>query len=516
MSMFKRKGPGKGREHLTPEVIVDKNGVQKVVYKNNNMEKQRDFSQKEENIVYNLETSFSSQESTSEGYVEEIENTIDSLYSIDPITVDSTCLDRVKSMTESQFYDNMHYHDRHIQDLQKKVDFVKNGREALMLSTEILSSSDYNQISQDYAASAIEYDQKRSVIKRYDEDIANAVFNSDSSFKHDEDKYFKIVKDSKTAYDKSQIFANSYQKYQDILKKLNEISQNDEMVSKELISERDEQYNRINEKCVKYIKKGKPEWALGHSGTQRNSEAFPKDVISTPELSGRKMMHIKEIAAMTSSTIEEVSKEYTQRLKGQSPQDVEDTLISMYQDAVIQGEKEWIYTDIETSGTGPLNGQIIEQAIVKNGQTENYRFGVGEFHESGSGTGLSNIHGIYPKDVAGMDTYKDSPDAKRISQMFTNGTKENPVIIVAHHGGSFEDDWFNKNIPGYIQAKIENRVIMIDSKTISKHSMGRNKNRLKDYIEAAGGSYENAHSADADTEMMYRATLDWAKKTRNR
>ena len=480
------------------------------------MEKQRGFSQKEEDIVCNLENSFSSQESINGEYVEEIENTVDNLYSIDPIEVDSGCIDRVKSMTESQYYDNLNYHNQRIQELQKRVDSVKNGKESLMLSAEILSSSDYNQISQDYAASAIEYDAKRSIVKEYDASIENAVFNNDINFKHDEDKYFSMIDDSKMAYDKSQIFAKSYRKYQDILKKLNEISQDDEMLSDDIRSERDEQFNRINEKCVESINKGKPKWALGHSGTQRSNEAFPKEVISTPELSGRKMMHIKELAAMTNNTIEDVSNEYTRRLKGRSPQDVEDTLVSMYQDAVIQKENEWIYTDIETSGTGPLNGQIIEQAIVRNGKTENYRFGVGRFHEAGSGTGMSNIHGIYPKDVAGMDTYRDSSDAKQISKMFTNGTKENPVVIVAHHGGSFEDDWFNKNIPGYIQAKIENRAIMVDSKTISKHSMGRSKNSLKDYIEAAGGNYENAHSADADTEMMYRATLDWAQKTRNR
>ena len=305
-------------------------------------------------------------------------------------------------------------------------------------------------------------------------------------------------------------------RYKDVLKNLGDIAFQDDTISENLIAEKDNQLVRINNEVENAIDKGKPEWALGHSGTQRSSEAFPPDVSAHPDLSGRKMMHIKELAAMTGKTPEQISQEYQRRLSGTSPQDVENTLLSMYSDAVIQGEKDWIYTDIETSNTGPLNGKIIEQAIVKNGKTENYRFGVGKFHETGSGTGMTSIHGISPEDVRGMETYRNSQDAKHIAKMFTSGTKSNPVVIVAHHGGSFEDDWFNKNIPGYIQAKIDGRVVMVDSKTISKHSMKSKKNRLKDYIESAGGSYENAHSADADTEMMYRATLDWAQKTRNR
>ena len=513
MAVFNRKGPGKGREHLTPEVITDKNGVQKVVYKNNTS-RQRDSSH--ESDIYNTDNSFSFQKNDNDGYTDIAEDAVDSLYDIKPMIVNYESLDRIHNMTESQFYENMRHHDDNIENLRHQTSLVKNGKEALALSTKILSSPEYRRAAEDYATSTIDYDEKRQVVQGYEKDIENAVFNNDTSFQHNEKEYFKIVDDAQRSYDQSQILAKSYQEYKDVLKNLGDIARQDDTISENLIAEKDNQLVRINSEVENAIDKGKPEWALGHSGTQRSSEAFPPDVSAHPDLSGRKMMHIKELAAMTGKTPEQLSQEYQGRLSGTSPQDVENTLLSMYSDAVIQGEKDWIYTDIETSNTGPLNGKIIEQAIVKNGKTENYRFGVGKFHETGSGTGMTSIHGISPEDVRGMETYRNSQDAKHISKMFTSGTKSNPVVIVAHHGGSFEDDWFNKNIPGYIQAKIDGRVVMVDSKTISKHSMKSKKNRLKDYIEAAGGSYENAHSADADTEMMYRATLDWAQKTRNR
>lgn len=497
-------GKHKNRGNLVPKNIVDKNGVHTTVYVNPH----KDDVESENKNILSMHNSF-----VSAHHSEDEDDLRDILMDAPEIEID----ENYKNLSNNDVWNTANKHNHNALRLKVQAGKVKDHLEALEMATEIVTSPDYYEVSSSYAAAALDYDEKRKAVKQYEKSIADAVHNADESFleTYDEKEYFSVVQEAQKAYDRSKLLENARNDYQKIIEKLQEkASQSEGLVEeKESLSSN---LDRINGVVNQAAKQGSAEWAAGHGGTQRNSQPFPPAVTETPALRGQKMMHIRELAAMTGRTEEQVSQDYLVRLNSMNPQGVEDALKSMYRDAVIKGEDNWVYTDIETSGMGPLNGRIIEQAIAHKGECKNYRFNVDNYHKAGSGTGLSNIHGIHPDDVAGKKTFAHSEQARRIGNILTSGSKKDPIILAAHHGGSFEDDWFNKNVPGYIKAKIERRLIMVDTKTIAKHSMNIKNNSLKGYIEAAGGDYENAHTADADTLMMYQATKDWAEKTRNR
>ena len=178
--------------------------------------------------------------------------------------------------------------------------------------------------------------------------------------------------------------------------------------------------------------------------------------------------------------------------------------------------RDRVFVDIETTGFHPANGsEIIEIGIVrtKADGTEieriNRRFDLADpYVKSQLGTGPEEIHRISPKDLKGLPTFGDPEVQKEMAKHLTDPN----VILVAHNAG-FEETFFNHHLDEYYDRKNDNSVDRIigkrphariqDTRAIAMflaHSLPNTK--LESFSKGNGVSYENAHRAIVDADIM--------------
>jgi DNA polymerase III epsilon subunit-like protein len=162
--------------------------------------------------------------------------------------------------------------------------------------------------------------------------------------------------------------------------------------------------------------------------------------------------------------------------------------------------------DIETNTTSARTGRIIETGIVRY-SSENETFeivydslhGLPEVSLNGVGVGATNVHHITPDRIIGKSLFEE--DAEEILSLLMDST------IVAHNAG-FEDRFLSANLPGYIEAKAEGRITILDTRKVAKYLMPRSSdNTLQSFAEDNGIPYEGAHAAGQDALMMMRALM---------
>lgn len=358
-----------------------------------------------------------------------------------------------------------------------------------------------------------EYDEKIAQVLQGDMDISELDF--------DEDDYLSKVDDCKLFYSRAKQLSDSLINRLDIVDRLLDVVRDEDMnyskgmkPASELKSTAEAMRSTVKEDLddVGF----KPEWAKGSSGVLRNTEFYP-GTTDTHLAQGRKMIYFKELSAISRIPLDDIVEDYYNRLGDRTDaESITDAISSMYYDVQPKGVDQWYFTDIETNNIGPLSGDIIEASVIKDGDmVVNSRFSPTEESMKAMSVGSSHIHKIYPGDVEGKPTFYDSDVCQQLSDVFNSGTKDDPVVFCAHHGGQFEDDWFRKNVPGYLTAQLEGRLQMVDSRVIAAHSVGLlngsglKGTKLKDFVEWSGGNYVNAHSADADTKMMESAIDAW-------
>lgn len=161
--------------------------------------------------------------------------------------------------------------------------------------------------------------------------------------------------------------------------------------------------------------------------------------------------------------------------------------------------------DIETTTTSARTGRIIETGIVRlenSGELEivyNSLHGVPEEALIGVGMGAANVHHITEERIIGKPLFEE--EAETILNLLLDST------MVAHNAG-FEDRFLSANLPGYVEAKAEGRITILDTRKVAKYLMPRSSdNTLQSFAEDNGVPYAGAHAAGQDALMMMKALL---------
>lgn len=194
--------------------------------------------------------------------------------------------------------------------------------------------------------------------------------------------------------------------------------------------------------------------------------------------------------------------------------------------------KDRVYVDIETSGMTPSTGEVIEIGMKRvNPQGEvtfeyTERYGVRDERTldiPNVGTGMVEVHRIQPDDVRGKRSFR-SPEVQSIMNQHLN----DPNAVIVAHNDNFERNWFNQNVDGFQKAhslettrrykamregRIEDPIPTQDTMWTSRYLVSHTpNNKLATFTTGHGIAYENAHAADADTDMTHRAELAFAEK----
>lgn len=166
------------------------------------------------------------------------------------------------------------------------------------------------------------------------------------------------------------------------------------------------------------------------------------------------------------------------------------------------------FIDIETSHTSEKRGHVLEVAAFKedkNGKLVKFHkfYGVPKEHEEWNGTGLSEVHHIYPEDVRGLKPLREDDKARQELKNFLTDDKGRMMTGVAHNA-TYEKKHFAKSIgiSGIEWADTMNAYAGLGDEN-------RKNNSLESLVNDSGKGYIDAHHADADTMMMYRAYKDY-------
>ena len=194
-----------------------------------------------------------------------------------------------------------------------------------------------------------------------------------------------------------------------------------------------------------------------------------------------------------------------------------------------------IFVDVETTGTHPSKGEIIEVGFAVTdaaGKTLDEYIGLYDtscdIARIANRVPLNHVHNIKVSEIVGKPPVAIR-DPKTHAQIVTDKKLlelicDHSAVLIAHNS-NFEGQWFmnlskdfwdlrspfseafnkNPNVLGSFQ----------DTKFISALGVPTSGNRLKDFVEYFGGVYEGAHRALQDAIMTKEAYFAYIDSTRN-
>lgn len=194
-----------------------------------------------------------------------------------------------------------------------------------------------------------------------------------------------------------------------------------------------------------------------------------------------------------------------------------------------------IFVDVETTGTHPSKGEIIEVGFAVTdaaGKTLDEYIGLYDtscdIARIANRVPLNHVHNIEVSEIVGKPPVAIR-DPKTHAQIVTDKKLlelicDHSAVLIAHNS-NFEGQWFmnlskdfwdlrspfseafnkNPNVLGSFQ----------DTKFISALGVPTSGNRLKDFVEYFGGVYEGAHRALQDAIMTKEAYFAYIDSTRN-
>ena len=200
-------------------------------------------------------------------------------------------------------------------------------------------------------------------------------------------------------------------------------------------------------------------------------------------------------------------------------------IVALFQNYANHCEKDRVYVDIETNGSSPRMGDIIQLGLIRvNAQGEivaeiNKNYGlIDDETLKYVGTGFEELHHIYPEDIAGLEPFDTPENIAEVAEHLMD-----PDVVVIAHNEQYERAWFSQYIPGYeethsiFSTKVYherpaheliwgNPISTMDTMFLSKmllHTVENNK--LEQFAEGNGIPYVDAHNAYKDTLMTYQA-----------
>lgn len=216
-------------------------------------------------------------------------------------------------------------------------------------------------------------------------------------------------------------------------------------------------------------------------------------------------------------------------LAQESDMSFDQLLTKEFQDTAFgESTRNRVFIDLETSSLDPFRGEIIEIGIVVMDPKGNIIETVNERYDVENpevrdrlGLGASDVHKIYPEDVAGKPKFSDPSVQRRIGDILNN---ENCVIVP--HNAGFEHGHLSTHLEGYYSSHVRDSTESLrkrtslgepgkptvktqDTRALSTYLMKSKRNNLQSFATNNGISkkeyQETAHGAYADADMTARA-----------
>lgn len=232
--------------------------------------------------------------------------------------------------------------------------------------------------------------------------------------------------------------------------------------------------------------------------------SFDKRVTESTELDGAKMKIIREVAAVSGMSVDDVRDRYLSRISDDpDAKEIEEVLSSLYRDVTPVDMSSWVGIDLETTGFSPLKSRIIEVGVTGENMIDEL-YGVSDFHREIHGTGAVDVHNITVNDISGKQEFDGAARQKVVDALVVGG------VMVAHYA-EFEMKHLLSESPEFAVAYNEGKITVVDSMNITRHMIGCDSARLQDLVESQGGEYTGAHRAYRDAEMMMDALSLWSR-----
>ena len=212
----------------------------------------------------------------------------------------------------------------------------------------------------------------------------------------------------------------------------------------------------------------------------------------------------REASVYREESVEKTRARFNQLCKDNSDEtQVRDALTQLYVEKKSNSRKSKIIAiDLETTGTSPTTGRIIEVGISvrkpEGGEEEKYSklYGIPKKALDGNGTGAVNVHGITAGKIAKKRQFSHSVVQKEVLEKLKSG------ILLAHNA-SFEVRWLRQHLKGFAEAERRGEIKVLDTMSLSRRFVSETaNNKLKSFVEHFGVPYANAHRAYNDAEMM--------------
>lgn len=242
---------------------------------------------------------------------------------------------------------------------------------------------------------------------------------------------------------------------------------------------------------------------------------FSKEAANSSLMNKEKQEIFKEVATMRGCAPVVVQNEFIKGFDKEKASDalyVRDRLRQLYvETAKMDDLPDYVGVDIETAGSHPMSGSIIEYgASVRSGyarssldrrDTELSKtsklYGLSKKALLARGTGNIAVHGISESQIAKKRTFLNPEEGALILAQLLQ------VGIMMAHNAPFEKRWLSTHVPGFADAVKRGLIRILDTRVLSKRLLDDvPNNTLESFTARYGVPYTNAHRAYNDAEMM--------------
>lgn len=264
------------------------------------------------------------------------------------------------------------------------------------------------------------------------------------------------------------------------------------------------------------------EWEKRKAGTfvgRPRYTGFSKEATNSSLKNKEKQEIFAEVATMRGCAPAAVQSEFLStfdKTKASDSNYVRGQLRQLYVETAKKGDlPDYVGIDIETAGSHPLSGSIIEYgASVRSGYAAggaadrpsaelgktSKLYGLSKKALLARGTGLIDVHGISESQIAKKRTFLNPEEGEAVLNQLTQ------VGTMMAHNAPFEKRWLSTHVPGFADALKRGKIRILDTRVLSKRLLPDvPNNTLESFTARYGIAYDNAHRAYNDAEMMSQA-----------
>lgn len=166
-------------------------------------------------------------------------------------------------------------------------------------------------------------------------------------------------------------------------------------------------------------------------------------------------------------------------------------------------KKQLVHIDLETSGSTPTSGRIIEVGIsTRDGasgeEVDKYSslYGLPRRMQRIGAVGAVDVHGINVGMIANKRQFSHPEVQAEVLERLKQG-------IMVSHNANFEKAWLRQNLDGFWEAERKGEIQVLDTLYLTQRFLpDTNSNKLEAMVEHFGDEYKDAHRAYNDANMQ--------------